>query len=64
MDEKKRFQKRTLNSEDHQGMEKGAKAIKGIFGTAFAAVTLFANRDNLKTLAHSAADIAKNVIKP
>ena len=63
MSEKKRFQKQTLNNEDYQGMENGAKAIKGFFGAVAACVTLYVNKDNLKTLATNLPKLAVKIIK-
>ena len=63
MAEQKRFQKKNLNSDDNMGMENGAKALKGFSGAVVAAVTIFANKDNLKTLGKEAAKIAAKVIK-
>ena len=32
MEEQKKFQKKSLNSDDYKGAEQGAKAVKGVFG--------------------------------
>lgn len=63
MEDQKRFQKKALNSDDHKGMEIGAKALKGVAGVAVAAVTLVVNKDNLKTLGKGAISLAAKVIK-
>lgn len=63
MDEKKRFQKQRLNSEDYKGIENGAKAIKGVVGAVVAFVTVYVNRDNLKSIVLNAKDILSNLSK-
>lgn len=63
MNETNRFQKKTLNKDDHKGMENGAKAIKGIVGAIGAVGLVVFNKDNLKTLGKGAVSIAAKVIK-
>lgn len=63
MEEQKRFQKKSLNSDDYKGAEKGAKAVKGFFGSLGAIVLVVVNKDNLKALGSGALDIAKKVVK-
>lgn len=38
MEEQKKFQKKSLNSDDYKGAEQGAKAVKGVFGSLGALV--------------------------
>ncbi len=61
MEEKKRFQKQIVNSDEHQALDNGAKAAKGFLGTVIAAITLYCNRENLKALAKNAADLVRKV---
>ena len=46
MEEQKKFQKKSLNSDDYKGTEKGAKAVKGFFGSLGAIVLVVVNKDN------------------
>lgn len=55
--EKKRFKKQELKSDDYKAMEQGAKATKGLLGLCVAAVAIFKNKDNLKSLGQFAAKI-------
>lgn len=55
--EKKRFKKQELKSDDYKAMEQGAKATKGLLGIGVAAVAIFKNKDNLKSLGQFAAKI-------
>ena len=63
MDEKKRFQKQKLDSEDYKGMEQGAKALKGVLGTVAAVAVLVKSRQNLKVLGESALKVAGQILK-
>lgn len=63
MEKQKRFQKKTLNSDDHKNMERGAKALKRSSGIAVAAVLFIKNKDNLKKLGGQVVDVAAKVIK-
>ena len=58
--EMEQFQKQKLNSDDYRAIENGAKALKGATATLIAAVTVMANKDNLKTLGKT---IRKTVTK-
>ena len=53
--DKKRFKKQELKSDDYKAMEQGAKATKGLLGIGVAAVAIFKNKDNLKSLGQFAA---------
>ena len=63
MEEQKKFQKKSLNSDDYKGTEKGAKAVKGFFGSLGAIVLVVVNKNNLKALGSGVLDIAKKVVK-
>lgn len=63
MEEQKKFQKKSLNSDDYKGTEKGAKAVKGFFGILGAIVLIAVNKDNLKALESEAQDITKKIVK-
>ena len=62
MEEQKKFQKKSLNSDDYKGAEQGAKAVKGVFGLG-ALVLVVLNKDNIKAIGTWALDIAKKAIK-
>ncbi|MDD3227802.1 MAG: hypothetical protein PHE09_01170 [Oscillospiraceae bacterium] len=62
MENQKRFQKKTLNSDDHKGMEHGAVALKYIGGFGLGAL-LIKNKTVLKKLGSHAVDIATKAIK-
>lgn len=62
MENQKRFQKKSLNSEDYKGTEQGAKAVKGLFGGLGAVALLHYNKDNLKALGSGVIDIAKEIV--
>ena len=62
MEEQKKFQKKSLNSDDYKGAEQGAKAVKGVFGLG-ALVLVVLNKDNIKAIRTGALDIAKKAIK-
>lgn len=64
MEEQKKFQKKSLNSDDYKGAEQGAKAVKGVFGSLVGALVLVVlNKDNIKAIGTGALDIAKKAIK-
>ena len=61
MEEQKKFQKKSLNSDDYKGAEQGAKAVKGVFLGALGLVVR--NKDKIKAIVTGALDIAKKAIK-
>lgn len=62
MDEKKRFQKKTLNKEDHKGMENGAKIVKSVAVALLAGGGLAVfNKDNIKTAVKAASSMIKKL---
>lgn len=63
MNERNRFQRKTLNKDDHKGMENGAKAIKGILAAISAVGLVVFNKNNLKTVGKGAVSIAAKAIK-
>lgn len=63
MGNQKRFKKQELKSDDYKGMEQGAKAVKGGIGLFTAAVLIFKNRENVKTLGKSALKLASRFVK-
>lgn len=63
MENQKRFQKKTLNSDDHKGMKNGAKALKGAAGAVVAVAALVVNKDNLKVLGKNVGILAAKLIK-
>lgn len=63
MDEKKRFQKKNLNKDDHKGMKNAAKAVKGGAAGLGALALIVFNKENLKTLGKGALNIATKVLK-
>lgn len=62
MEEQKKFQKKSLNSDDYKGAEQGAKAVKGVFGS-LGVLTLVRNMDNIKTIGAGVLDKFKKAIK-
>ncbi len=63
MEEQKRFQKKSLNSDDYKGAEQGAKAVKGVFGSLAALALVVLNKDNIQAIGTNALDIARKAIK-
>ena len=63
MEEQKKFQKKSLNSDDYKGAEQGTKAVKGVFGSLGALVLVVLNKDNIKAIGTGTLDIAKKTIK-
>lgn len=63
MEEQKKFQKRSLNSDDYKGAEQGAKAVKGVLGSLVALALVVLNKDNIKAIRTGALDIVKKAIK-
>ena len=63
MEEQKKFQKKSLNSDDHKGAEQGAKAVKGVFGSLAALALVVLNKDNIQAIGTNALDIARKAIK-
>lgn len=63
MENQKRFQKKSLNSNDYRAAEQGAKTVKRIFGTLGALFLVIANKDKLKALGAGAKDIAEKIVK-
>ena len=61
MEEIKRFKKQELNKEDHRGIEKGAKVVKRVFGSAIGVVSLYVNRDKVKALGKNLVDGVKKL---
>lgn len=62
MGEQKKFQKKSLNSNDYKGAERGAKVVKGVFG-GLGVLALVLNKDNIKVIGTEVLDIAKKAIK-
>lgn len=63
MENQKKFQKKTLNSNDYKAIEQGAKTVKNAFGGLSALFLIIANKDKLKALGAGAIDMAKKVIR-
>lgn len=63
MEKQRKFQKKSLNSDDYKGAEQGAKALKGVLGSLGALALVVLNKDNIKTIGTGALDIAKKAIK-
>ena len=63
MEKQRKFQKKSLNSDDYKGAEQGAKALKGVLGSLGALALVVLNKDNIKAIGTEALDIAKKAIK-
>lgn len=63
MENQKKFQKKTLNSNDYKAIEQGAKTVKNAFGGLGTLFLIIANKDKLKALGAGARDMAKKVIR-
>ena len=60
MNEKKRFEKKALNREDHKGTENAAKSVKSAIGLLSFGSLLYANKDKVKPIFDS---VIKSLIK-
>ena len=63
MEKQKKFKKQELKHGDFEGMEQGAKVVKGGLGLAAVIGVVVKNKENLKALGKSAVKLAKQVIK-